>query len=209
MIPRTSDWPVPPIPHYGGRLNGLTDWASGVWDLLTGKGQAWYDRVDADQKALAVRMSEVAAVGETAWSAVRDAFFANTQGPDLDFLSFSGITNGINSAIKSLIVTENHVPSDSEILSAESWNAQYGRYVDYVKSMLPELAATIAQDAADTQAALGQGKMSSPAAVGQQAFIDEVERRAKILGAAVGGSALLYLAIPALLAMAFSGGGRR
>ena len=25
MIPRTSDWPIPPVPHYGGRLNGLGD----------------------------------------------------------------------------------------------------------------------------------------------------------------------------------------
>ena len=190
------------------QLSGISDWVGGVWDLLTGKSQAWYDRLDADQKALAVRMAEVAAIGEAPWNAVRDAFFANTQGPDLDFLSFSDVTVGIDGLLKGLIVTKSHVPSDFEITNSESWNAQYGRYVDYVKSMLPELAAQVATDAASVKAALGQGKMGSPASVGRQAFVDELERRAKLLGAAVGGGILLYLVVAAALAAAFSGGHR-
>jgi len=190
------------------QLSGITDWVGGVWDLLTGKSQAWYDRLDADQKALAVRMAEVAAIGEGPWSAVRDAFFQNTQGPDLDFLSYSDATTGIDGLLKQLIVTKDHVPSDFEISNAESWNAQYGRYVDYVKSMLPELAAQVAADAADVRTALGQGKMSSPAAVGRQAFVDEVERRAKLLAAAAAGGILFYLAIPVLISIALGGRGR-
>jgi hypothetical protein len=75
--------------------------------------------------------------------------------------------------------------------------------------MLPELAAQADADAANVKQMLSQNSMRSPAEVGEQAFEDEVERRAKILGAAVGGAAALYIAIPLLIALALSGGGRR
>ena len=190
-------------------LRGFADWASGVWDILTGKPQSWYTHLDLDQKAFAVRAAEINAIGEGPWGMVRDSYLANTQGPDVDFLSFSDINDGITENLKSLVVTKSHVPSDQEISSAEAYNAQYGRYVDYVKSMVPEVAAQVQADADAVKAALGPGTMKSPAAVGQQAFVDEVERRAKILGASIGGGVLLYLAIPAILAVAFSGGGKR
>lgn len=183
----------------------LGNWLS---DLF-GKSQSWYDRVDRDQKALAVRAAEVNAIGQGPWDSVRSAFFENTQGPDLDFLSFSDINNGITSRLKSLLVTKSHTPSDEEISDAESYNAQYGRYVDYVKDMLPELAAQADADAASVRAMLSQNSMRSPAEVGEQAFEDEVARRAKILGGAIGGGVLLYLAIPLILAAALSGGRRR
>lgn len=187
-----------------GSLSGLGNWLS---DLF-GKPQSWYDRVDADQKALAVRAAEVNAIGQDAWDSVRTAFFDQSQGPDLEFLSFWDINNGITERLKSLLVTSGHTPSDQEISAAESYNAQYGRYVDYVKQVLPELAAQANSDAANVKAMLSQGSMRSPAEVGEQAFEDEVARRAKILGGALGGAALLYLALPLLILAATSGGRR-
>ncbi len=227
-------WPGYTVPEFGGRLNGLrgdepdilpssypestfsveqlsgfTDWVSGAWDLLAGKSQSWYDRLDRDQKALAARQAEIATIGQEAWDMVRGSYLETTQGPDVDFLSFQDIQGGINDNLRSLIVTEKHIPSDADISSAEAFNAQYGRYVDYVKSILPELAAQVADAAAQVQAALSKGTMKSPAAVGQQVFVDEVERRAKVLGAVVGGSILLYLAAGLGIALALSAGGRK
>lgn len=179
----------------------LGNWLS---DLF-GKSQAWYDRIDRDQKALAVRAAEINAFGPDAWKTVRDAYFANTQGPDIDFLSFSDINAGIGSNLKSLIVTKSHTPSDSEISNAEAYNAQYGRYVDYVKQMIPELAVQADADAANVRNMLSRNSMRSPAEVGEQAFEDELARRAKILGGTLGGMMLLYIAIPLVIALAFSG----
>jgi hypothetical protein len=187
------------------QLSGINDWIGTAWDILTGKPQSWYNRIDADQKALAVRAAQINAIGESPWNAVRDAYLAQTQGPDIDFLSFSDINAGIDQYLKSLIITKSHAPSDQEIASAESYNDQYGRYVDYVTDMLPELAAQVAADAANAKAVLGQGKMVSPSDAGKQEFVDELERRAKILGAGLGGAALLYLAIPVLIAVAMGG----
>lgn len=201
MIPRTSDWPVPPIPHYGGNLNGLGGWIADMF----GKSQAWYDRVDRDQKALAVRAAEINAIGQDPWDSVRTSYLENVQGPGIDFLSFSEINSGITSRLKSLLVTKSHMPSNEEISEAENYNFLYGRAADYVKQMLPELAAQADADAANVQEMLSRGSMRSPSEVGEQAFEEEVARRAKILGGVVGGGMLLYLAIPALLALAFSG----
>jgi hypothetical protein len=190
-------------------INGISDWVGGVWDLLMGKPQSWYTHLDQDQQALAVRSAEVNAIGEVHWNAVRDAYMAEAVGPEIEFLSFSDINGGIDGNLKNLIVTKSHVPSDQEIASAENFNAMYGRYVDYVKSMIPELASQIKSDSDAVKNALGSGTLKSPSSVGQQAFVDEVERRAKLLAVGIGGAAILYLAIPLLLAAAFSGRGRR
>jgi hypothetical protein len=199
----------PESPYSVKDLSGITDWVGGAWDLLMGKPQSWYDRIDADQKALAVRAAQINAIGESPWNAVRDAYLAATVGPDIEFLSFFDINAGIDQRLKSLVITKSHAPSDQEISDAEDYNAQYGRYVDYVTSMLPELAASVAADAANAKATLGQGKMVSPGDAGKQQLVDELERRAALLGAGLGIGALAYLAIPLLLAMAMSGGGRR
>jgi hypothetical protein len=190
-------------------LSGITDWVGGVWDLITGKPQSWFDRIDADQKALAIRAAQINALGEAPWTAVRTAYLAQTEGPDIEFLSFSDINAGIDQRLKSLIITKSHAPSDQDIKDAEDYNAQYGRYVDYVTSMVPELAATVAADAAQAKATLGQGKMQSPSDTGKQQLVDELERRAALLGAGLGLGALAYLAVPLLIAMAMSGGGKR
>ena len=190
-------------------LSGVTDWVGGVWDLLTGQPQSWYDRIDKDQKALAVRAAQINAIGSAPWTAVRDAYLAETVGPDIEFLSFSDINSGIDQRLKNLVITKSHAPSDQDIQDAETYNDQYGRYVDYVTSMLPELAATVAADAASAKATLGQGKMQSPSDTGKAQLVAELERRAALLGAGLGLAGLAYLAIPLLIAMAMSGGGRR
>ena len=100
------------------------------------------------------------------------------------------------------------VLSDQDIADAESYNAQYGRYVDYVKQMVPELAAQADADAANVTNMLSKNSLQSPAVVGVQAFEDEVARRAALLGAGVGAGILLYLAIPVILATMLSGRGR-
>jgi hypothetical protein len=198
-------WPGYTVPEFGGRLNGLGNWLS---DLF-GKPQSWYDRIDRDQKSLAVRAAEINAFGSDAWSTVRDAYLANAQGPGIDFPEFRDINDQLTRLISSLLITKDHTPSDTEIALAESFDAQSSRYVDFVKQTIPELAAQAAADAANVTAMLSQNRMRSPAEVGEQAFEDEVARRAKILGGALGGMALIYLLGIPLLAMALSGGGRR
>jgi hypothetical protein len=182
----------------------LGDWLS---DLF-GKPQSWYDQIDTDQKALAVRAAQINSIGSDVWGTVRDAYLASTQGPDVDFLAFDDINNGIGSALKSLIITSSHTPSDQDIAAAESYNAQYGHYVDYVTQMAPQVAAQAAADAANVTAMLSQNSLKSPAVAGAQAFEDEVARRAAILGAGLGAGMLLYLAIPFALAALFSGRGK-
>lgn len=180
---------------------------SDSWDILFGKPQSWYTHLDLDQKAFAVRAAEVNAIGEGPWNAVREAFFASSEGPGLEFLSFSDINNGITENLKSLIVTKDHVPTDADIAAAEAFNAQYGRYVDYVKSMVPEAAAQVKADSDAVRTALGTGTMKSPASVGQQAFIDEAARRASLLGAGIGLGALAYILVPAVVLFFLSGRG--
>ena len=194
------------VPEFGGRLNGITDWFSDAWALLSGKPQSWYDRIDRLQKALAVRMAEVQAIGTSMWNAVRAAYFTETQGPDVDFWSFDQMVSQINANLKTLILTKSHVPTDDQIAVVESFDQQYGRYVDYVKQMLPELAAKVSSDAEDVRNALSKGSLRSPGEVGREAFWDELSRRAKLLGLGAGALILLYLAIPVILASAFRGG---
>ena len=180
----------------------LGDWLSNLF----GKPQSWYDRIDTDQKALAVRAAQINSIGSDVWKTVRDAYLASTQGPDTDFLAFDDINNGITSSLKSLLITSNHTPSDSDISTAEAYNAQYGRYVDYVTQMAPEVAAQAAADAQNVTNMLSQNSLRSPSEVGTQAFEDEVARRAALLGAGLGAGLLLYLAIPVVLAMMLGGG---
>lgn len=211
MIP-LRPYPLPrpgyTVPEFGGNLNGITDWFSDAWNILSGKPQSWYDRIDRLQIALAVRMSEIQAVGAQAWDAVRAAYFATTQGPDVDFWSFGQMVDQIRANLKTLILTKSHVPTDDQIRVVESFDQQYGRYVDYVKQMLPELAAKVSSDAAEVRNALSRGSLRSPGEVGREAFWDELARRAKLLGVGAGALVLLYLAIPVILAAAL-GGGRR
>jgi len=223
-------WPGYTVPEFGGRLNGLGDDApdilptsypestftveqlSGLGNWLSdlfGKPQSWYDRIDRDQKALAVRAAEINAFGSEAWGSVRNAYLANTQGPGVDFPEFQSINDELTRRISSLLITKNHTPSDTDIALAESFDAQSSRYVDFVKQTIPELAAQAAADAATVTAMLSKNQMRSPAEVGEQAFEDEIARRVKILGGVVAGAALLYLVVPLLIALAFAGGGRR
>lgn len=212
MIITDRQWPRPwpgyTVPEFGGRLNGLsgfTDWAAGVWDLLAGKPQSWYDRIDRDQKAFAARAAEIRAIGQDSWDMVRSSYLDTTQGPNLDFLSFREIQDGITSHLSELVVTKSHVPTDQAISNAEAFNAQYGRYVDYVKSILPELSAQISDAVAQVQQLLSKGSLQSPTTVGRQVLVDELERRISILGAGLGAGLLLYLGIAYLISRAMGG----
>lgn len=166
-----------------------------------GKPQSWYDRVDRDQKALSMRSAEVAALGQDAWESVRSSYLSTVSGPEIDFLSFSEINDGIIRSLRSLVITPSHTPSDQDIESAEAFNTQYGRYVDYVKQMVPELAAQADADAENVRRMLAANSMRSPAEAGVQEFEDEIARRAKILGSGIGAAALLYFGVPILLLM--------
>lgn len=200
-----APWPGYTVPEFGGRLNGITDWVGDAWDLLTGKPQAWYDRIDRLQKALAVRMAEVQAVGSSAWDLVRTAYFTESQGPDLSFWTFSQMVDQINANQKTLLITKSHVPTDDQVQNVELWDREYGRYIDYVKGILPELRGKVESDSAEVRNALSRGSLRSPSEVGREAFWDELARRAKILGLSVGALAFLYFAIPAILVAALSG----
>lgn len=195
------------VPEFGGRLNGIFDWIGDAWNLLAGKPQSWYDRIDRLQKALAVRMAEIQAIGSSAWDAVRSAYFSETQGPDIDFWSFGQMVDQIDANLKTLILTKSHVPTDDQIGVVEAFEKQYGRYVDYVKGILPEVRGKVEADSAAVRSALSQGSMRSPTEAGQEEFWKELARRAKLLGAGVGAAVLLYLAIPVLLSSML--GGRR
>ena len=157
---------------------GLSGWGQDIWNLLTGKPDSWYRNVSNIQNHISIVLAGVTAVGSDAWSVAQE--LAPTPVDD-----YGTVTSALQSAITSIIVTDSHVPEDGVIAAA----AQTANAYD---AMLSVVSAASAQDVqqqiqADQQMVSSElpGPMSSPAAVGQKEFVDQVEKRAAALGSGI------------------------
>lgn len=159
--------------------NILTD----AWNALTGKPQSWYTNVSNIQNQLSVLLAGVTAIGSDIWDTVWSAY----QGPTQDGSAISPVdeynqvVSNIQAAITGIIVTTSHVPDDPTIAAAQATANTYQSQLNYVQSMAPEMSDVVAQDQAQVQSMLPSA-MTSPSAVGQQAFEDELAKRAAALG---------------------------
>ena len=163
-------------------MRGLGNVLTDAWNVLTGKPQSWYTNVSNIQNQLSVVLAGVTAVGADTWNFISQS----SQGPSLSQTPASGVDayetviSAINSAIAAIIVTQSKVPSDADIASAQSTASTYQSQLAYVQSVAPEIAAQVQADQAQVESML-PGPMQSPAAVGQAAFVEELDARAKAL----------------------------
>lgn len=181
-------------------LSGLGD---GIFDSLFGKPQSWYDRLNSLQNQLAVLQAGISAIGQEAWDMVYDAH--QSQGiTDPHFDSYSTTMDRLGSDSTGILVTKSHIPSDTEIQSAQIALQWWNPELDYARSMVPELEAKIQADMAQSQAMVSASSLHSPATVGVEAFEEEVKKRAEDLGKgaldwakylawAIGGVAAIYV----------------
>lgn len=180
----------------GGRCAkpGLGNFFTDTWNALVGKPQSWYTALSNLQNQLSVLLAGITAVGSDTWNAVAQG----AQGPTQDVGPVSGIsdydqaTGDVQSAITSIIVTQSHVPDDGTIAAARSTASMYQRQLDVVQSSAPDVTAQVAADQAQVESML-PAPMTSPSAVGQATFEQELEDRAKALGQGVS-DVLKYLA---------------
>lgn len=156
--------------RYDPGLNGIF---SDAWNALTGKPQSWYNNVSRIQNQLSVLMAGVAAVGQDAWN--------NTTDGTTDY---DQVLGDIDAALKSIIVTTNHVPDDGTIAGAQMTASRYQNQLDLVQSATPEVAAQVQADQAQVQAMLPSA-MTSPSVVGRAVFEQELADRAAALGQGV------------------------
>jgi hypothetical protein len=168
-----------------------------------------YARVDAAQKALAVLNAEVYAIGQAPWDLVA-AQVAKSRPANAPYMqSFDGISEKTGSFMRAssplnIVVTTAYFPTDSAIALAESAAVEIRRMVDYVKTILPEIAPAVSAQGAKTLVAVSQSSLLDPKVVGDAAFKEELAKRAAALGqgglnimtiAAVGAAAVALIMI--------------
>jgi hypothetical protein len=159
----------------GGHCDGqgLGGFLTDAWNALTGKPQSWYTNVSRIQNQLSVLLAGVTAVGQDAWN--------NTADGTTDY---NQVTSDIQAALTSIIVTTSHVPDDGTIAAAQATASQYQSQLDLVQAATPEVVAQVQADQAQVQSMLPSA-MTSPSAVGQAVFEQELADRAKALGQGV------------------------
>jgi hypothetical protein len=158
-------------------------WFGDAWDLLAGKPQSWYTNVSGIQNQLSIVMAGIAEAGRDIWNTVSGA----ASGPSQDGTPASGVDDfdvaqaAIDQALTSIIVTKSHVPTDAVISAAKQTAMKYQKQLDFVIASAPEVAREILayQDSVAQQL---PGPMSSPSAVGRDAFMQELEDRSKVFG---------------------------
>jgi len=167
-----------------------------------------YARVDAVQKALAVLNAEVYAIDQVPWDIVA-AQVAKSRPAGAPYMQpFAGVSEKTASFMRagplSLVVTSTYFPSDAAMALGESAAVEIRRMVDYVKTILPEIAPAVSAQGAKTLAAVSQSSLSDPKVVGDAAFKEELAKRAAALGqgglnvmaiAAVGAAAVALIMI--------------
>jgi hypothetical protein len=152
---------------------GLGGFLTDAWNALTGKPQSWYNNVSRIQNQLSVLLAGVTAVGQDAWN--------NTTDGTTDY---NQVTSEIQAALTSIIVTSSHVPDDGTIAGAQATANRYQGQLDLVQSATPEVAAQVQADQAQVESML-PGPMTSPSAVGQATFEQELSDRAAAFGQGV------------------------
>jgi hypothetical protein len=186
-----GDWPGSMM---GG---GMNNWITDSWNILTGKPQSWYTQVSNYQDLLNITLAGVTAVGKDQWNQVANM----AQGPSQDGGPVSGIddydtvVNDISSSLKAIIVTQNYVPSDASVSQANAVNTKYAAELSVVQQTLPSVSADVLASQQQVSNSLPP-PMQSPAAVGQQVFVQTVTDRAKA-ALDTGTSVMTYVAIGA------------
>ena len=154
---------------------GLGGWASDIWNMLTGKPDSWYKNVSRIQNHLSVVLAGVTAVGSDAWAAALSRIPSTID-------DYDTVTSSIQSALTSIIVTDSHVPDDGTIASADQIANNYDSSLSMVSAeSAPDVQTQVQSDQQMVASEL-PGPMSSPSAVGQQEFVNQVEQRASALG---------------------------
>lgn len=183
-------------------LNGLGQ--------MFGKSQAWYDQVNQATTNIAVVLAGVNAVGKDLWDKIYQEVALN--GGKFD--PFDYVTSSLLEDAKALADLGNL--TDQQISTAEQDWMDFAPELDYAKRMIPEISPVVEGDMATVQTNLSKSTLKSPAAVGEQTFVDTVKQRAEALGQGfanfgtylpwiLGGAAALY-ALPFLSSIF---GGRR
>jgi hypothetical protein len=186
-----GDWP-------GSMMGNMGGWATDVWNILTGKSQAWYSNLSNIQNQLNVLLGGITGIGKDGWN----TYAAGSQGPTQDGSvlgsgvdDYDSVVNEIQNSMKQIIVTQDYVPSDAAIAQAQADQVKYQAQLDSVFQSNADLAAQATAGQQQVQAVL-PAPMQSPSVVGQQAFTDTVIARAKGM-VDTGTSTLTYVAIGA------------
>jgi len=199
------------------QLSGLFDNPIGWVTNLLGKPQSWFTRVERVQNAFVILSAEVNAFGRGIWDTIQRSIateVAEGRGAGLPsrFPGFDWTVDDIATHVKTILITKSHTPSDQEIAVAESRLPMYREAVDYAKYVAPEMSYQVEADAERARDAVSRAPLRSPAEVGVQTFIEDLEKRLKLFGmfglgviAIVAAAAAVGLAIYASMMM----GGRR
>jgi len=175
--------------------------AGDVMDILFGKPQSWYTAINQIQKDLAILLAEVTAIDSSNWNATSGELSKVGAAAAVGlpyFYDHSWTTKEITQRIQSIIVTDNHVPSDSDIAFAKQRLGEIRSQVEFVKKVAPELQPQIAADRAKAEGLLSNSQLLSPADAGKEAFVKSLEEQAGKLGQFGMGIGLVAAAAAAL-----------
>ena len=213
-------WPGYTVPEFGGPLNGLLDvltnpagWVVKLFD----KPQSWYSKVERIQNAYVVLSAEVNAFGRGIWDTIQRSIaaeIAEGRGAGLParFPGFDWLVEDIGNHVKTILITKSHTPTDQEIAVADGRLPIYREAVDYAKYVAPEVAYQVEADAAKAKDAVSRAPLRSPAEVGVQTFIEDLEKRLKLFGM-FGLGTIAIVAVAAAIGLAIYAsmmrGGRR
>jgi hypothetical protein len=192
VIIRTSDWPVPPVPHYGGRLNGAEEDAAVLSSVVADAQatQALHADMIAHMADWELRSPGILASDDD----LRNAFVANLEGLLSAYtdralamvgVAFPLLLSRTDPAQAIIIAVRDDIADTRDRVQAKQTQLALTKQIAAVKASLPEQLVTQAsQTAADIASAIKTG-----AGAGAGAVKDFASTLAWILG----GGAVLYL----------------
>lgn len=171
------------VEQLSGLFDSPIDWVT----KLFGKPQSWYSKVERIQNAYAVLSAEVNAFGRGIWDTIQRSIATEVSegrgaGLPARFPGFDWLVEDIGNHVKTILITKSHTPSDQEINVADSRLPVYREAVDYAKYVAPEVAYQVEADAEKVRDAVSRAPLRSPAEVGVQTFIEDLEKRLKLFG---------------------------
>jgi hypothetical protein len=153
---------------------------------MLGEPQAWYDRLASAQNGVTVLMAEVEEAGESVWNLVSEQAAGQ-----VSFTPFQATKDKLLESFQGLIVTTAKTPSDAQIVSAENLIFAVRGMVDFVKRMVPEVAAKVDAKSAEIQMAVEKAPLQSPEDVGWNEFWKQMNERSKNLLPSVSTTAIV------------------
>lgn len=195
-------WTAPSAAHKTGHSRrAMSDWPGSMMGL--GQSQAFYSQVNQLQNQFIQMNWELNAIGSSVWDTAVDSNTDVIEGggwtPYSNYF-YDPVNQYVLSIIKGLIVTSDHIPSSSDLSTAQSQAAGLRKLIDTVKTLVPSDASQQAdQAAADVQAKLAPMALKSPDqaasdSLKQSLIVDPAQSLVKyvtIAAVAVGAVALL------------------